>query len=193
MWVTETLLQLCKCWCFLTKLLQSWEIVITSDFDPADIKERFTSYVLLLIVCLRNMEQFAWNPGSYLFFLKLQINRFWIFLNSLYFKSNKYAGEYSDKSAEQLHSCCFGFFWPTATPWGVSSPPNLSEYDSWVRDESWAFLYDSPLKTFSSSCQSQSQAHSRWQTWTVSWNQNTDVQIQAELQPSVAEAVNKSV
>ncbi|KAI3351449.1 hypothetical protein L3Q82_020303 [Scortum barcoo] len=31
-------------------------------FDPADIKERFTSYVLLLIVCLRNMEQFAWNP-----------------------------------------------------------------------------------------------------------------------------------
>lgn len=32
-------------------------------FFPADIKERFTSYVLLLIVCLRNMEQFSWNPG----------------------------------------------------------------------------------------------------------------------------------
>uniref|UniRef100_A0A3P8UX56 Transmembrane anterior posterior transformation 1 n=1 Tax=Cynoglossus semilaevis TaxID=244447 RepID=A0A3P8UX56_CYNSE len=31
-------------------------------FFPADIKERFTSYVLLLIVCLRNMEQFSWNP-----------------------------------------------------------------------------------------------------------------------------------
>ncbi|CAL8354705.1 unnamed protein product [Merluccius merluccius] len=27
-----------------------------------DIKERFTNYVLLLIVCLRNMEQFSWNP-----------------------------------------------------------------------------------------------------------------------------------
>ncbi|XP_010116180.1 PREDICTED: transmembrane anterior posterior transformation protein 1 homolog, partial [Chlamydotis macqueenii] len=26
------------------------------------IKERFTNYVLLLIVCLRNMEQFSWNP-----------------------------------------------------------------------------------------------------------------------------------
>lgn len=28
----------------------------------SDIKERFTNYVLLLIVCLRNMEQFSWNP-----------------------------------------------------------------------------------------------------------------------------------
>ncbi|KTF87171.1 hypothetical protein cypCar_00026117 [Cyprinus carpio] len=26
------------------------------------IKERFTNYTLLLIVCLRNMEQFSWNP-----------------------------------------------------------------------------------------------------------------------------------
>lgn len=32
----------------------------------SDIKERFTNYVLLLIVCLRNMEQFSWNPGMYL-------------------------------------------------------------------------------------------------------------------------------
>lgn len=29
-----------------------------------DIKERFTNCVLLLIVCLRNMEQFSWNPGK---------------------------------------------------------------------------------------------------------------------------------
>lgn len=29
----------------------------------SDIKERFTSYILLLIVVLRNMEQFAWNLG----------------------------------------------------------------------------------------------------------------------------------
>ncbi|XP_064870546.1 transmembrane anterior posterior transformation protein 1 homolog isoform X2 [Oncorhynchus nerka] len=28
----------------------------------SDIKERFTNYVLLIIVCLRNMEQFSWNP-----------------------------------------------------------------------------------------------------------------------------------
>lgn len=28
----------------------------------SDIKERFTNYILLLIVCLRNMEQFSWNP-----------------------------------------------------------------------------------------------------------------------------------
>ncbi|XP_068596421.1 transmembrane anterior posterior transformation protein 1 homolog [Brachionichthys hirsutus] len=28
----------------------------------SDIKERFTSYVLLLIVCLRNLEQFEWKP-----------------------------------------------------------------------------------------------------------------------------------
>ncbi|KAI4819236.1 hypothetical protein KUCAC02_004492 [Chaenocephalus aceratus] len=32
------------------------------QMSNSDIKERFTSYVLLLIVCLRNMEQFAWNP-----------------------------------------------------------------------------------------------------------------------------------
>ncbi len=30
---------------------------------PTDIKERFTNYVLLLIVCLRNMEQFSWKSG----------------------------------------------------------------------------------------------------------------------------------
>lgn len=33
-------------------------------FNP-DIKERFTNYVLLLIVCLRNMEQFSWNPDHF--------------------------------------------------------------------------------------------------------------------------------
>ncbi len=32
-------------------------------FLTIDIKERFTNYTLLLIVCLRNMEQFSWNPG----------------------------------------------------------------------------------------------------------------------------------
>lgn len=31
---------------------------------PTDIKERFTNCILLLIVCLRNMEQFSWNPGN---------------------------------------------------------------------------------------------------------------------------------
>ncbi|XP_062332109.1 transmembrane anterior posterior transformation protein 1 homolog isoform X2 [Osmerus eperlanus] len=31
------------------------------QMSNSDIKERFTHYVLLLIVCLRNMEQFAWN------------------------------------------------------------------------------------------------------------------------------------
>lgn len=33
---------------------------------PTDIKERFTNYILLLIVCLRNMEQFSWNPGNHI-------------------------------------------------------------------------------------------------------------------------------
>ncbi|XP_049898815.1 transmembrane anterior posterior transformation protein 1 homolog [Epinephelus moara] len=32
------------------------------QMSNSDIKERFTGYVLLLIVCLRNMEQFSWNP-----------------------------------------------------------------------------------------------------------------------------------
>ncbi|KAF0040022.1 hypothetical protein F2P81_008257 [Scophthalmus maximus] len=32
------------------------------QMSNSDIKERFTSYVLLIIVCLRNMEQFSWNP-----------------------------------------------------------------------------------------------------------------------------------
>uniref|UniRef100_A0A3Q3VUI1 Uncharacterized protein n=1 Tax=Mola mola TaxID=94237 RepID=A0A3Q3VUI1_MOLML len=32
------------------------------QMSNSDIKERFTNYVLLLIVCLRNMEQFAWKP-----------------------------------------------------------------------------------------------------------------------------------
>ncbi|XP_051514859.1 transmembrane anterior posterior transformation protein 1 homolog isoform X2 [Myxocyprinus asiaticus] len=31
------------------------------QMSNSDIKERFTHYVLLLIVCLRNMEQFSWN------------------------------------------------------------------------------------------------------------------------------------
>uniref|UniRef100_A0AAZ3RAR2 Transmembrane anterior posterior transformation protein 1 homolog n=2 Tax=Oncorhynchus tshawytscha TaxID=74940 RepID=A0AAZ3RAR2_ONCTS len=35
------------------------------QMSNSDIKERFTNYVLLLIVCLRNMEQFSWNPGNY--------------------------------------------------------------------------------------------------------------------------------
>ncbi|XP_041131776.1 transmembrane anterior posterior transformation protein 1 homolog [Polyodon spathula] len=32
------------------------------QMSNSDIKERFTNYVLLLIVCLRNMEQLSWNP-----------------------------------------------------------------------------------------------------------------------------------
>ncbi|XP_068182291.1 transmembrane anterior posterior transformation protein 1 homolog [Antennarius striatus] len=32
------------------------------QMSNSDIKERFTSYVLLLIVCLRNLEQFEWKP-----------------------------------------------------------------------------------------------------------------------------------
>ncbi|XP_042572120.1 transmembrane anterior posterior transformation protein 1 homolog isoform X1 [Cyprinus carpio] len=32
------------------------------QMSNSDIKERFTNYTLLLIVCLRNMEQFSWNP-----------------------------------------------------------------------------------------------------------------------------------
>ncbi|KAF7663139.1 hypothetical protein LDENG_00217540 [Lucifuga dentata] len=32
------------------------------QMSNSDIKERFTSYILMLIVCLRNMEQFSWNP-----------------------------------------------------------------------------------------------------------------------------------
>nr|XP_057920637.1 transmembrane anterior posterior transformation protein 1 homolog isoform X2 [Doryrhamphus excisus] len=31
------------------------------QMSNSDIKERFTSHVLMLIVCLRNMEQFSWN------------------------------------------------------------------------------------------------------------------------------------
>ncbi|XP_052005501.1 transmembrane anterior posterior transformation protein 1 homolog isoform X2 [Xyrauchen texanus] len=31
------------------------------QMSNSDIKERFTNYVLLLIVCLRNMEQLSWN------------------------------------------------------------------------------------------------------------------------------------
>lgn len=41
----------------------SLELTGFGFFNP-DIKERFTNYVLLLIVCLRNMEQFSWNPGE---------------------------------------------------------------------------------------------------------------------------------
>lgn len=44
-------------------------IVIKNVFNFVDIKERFTNHVLLLIVCLRNMEQFAWKPGKDLLFL----------------------------------------------------------------------------------------------------------------------------
>ncbi|XP_040002726.1 transmembrane anterior posterior transformation protein 1 homolog [Xiphias gladius] len=32
------------------------------QMSNSDIKERFTNFFLLLIVCLRNMEQFSWNP-----------------------------------------------------------------------------------------------------------------------------------
>ncbi|XP_063046803.1 transmembrane anterior posterior transformation protein 1 homolog isoform X2 [Engraulis encrasicolus] len=31
------------------------------QMSNSDIKERFTNYILMLIVCLRNMEQFSWN------------------------------------------------------------------------------------------------------------------------------------
>ncbi|XP_026112319.1 transmembrane anterior posterior transformation protein 1 homolog [Carassius auratus] len=31
------------------------------QMSNSDIKERFTNFILLLIVCLRNMEQFSWN------------------------------------------------------------------------------------------------------------------------------------
>lgn len=40
----------------------------------SDIKERFTNYVLLLIVCLRNMEQFSWNPGKEVFTIMVPFN-----------------------------------------------------------------------------------------------------------------------
>ena len=53
---------------------------------------------------------------------------------------------------------------------------------SGARDESSAFVFDSSLKTISSSWQAQSQKHSGWQTWPVSGNHNTDVQAPAELQ-----------
>uniref|UniRef100_A0A667YNT3 Transmembrane anterior posterior transformation 1 n=1 Tax=Myripristis murdjan TaxID=586833 RepID=A0A667YNT3_9TELE len=47
-----------------TNLFHRWLGVVCkcNCFILADIKERFTNYVLLLIVCLRNMEQFSWNP-----------------------------------------------------------------------------------------------------------------------------------
>ncbi|XP_014328139.1 transmembrane anterior posterior transformation protein 1 homolog [Xiphophorus maculatus] len=35
------------------------------QMSNSDIKERFTNYILLLIVCLRNMEQFSWNPDHF--------------------------------------------------------------------------------------------------------------------------------
>ncbi|KAL0973676.1 hypothetical protein UPYG_G00209340 [Umbra pygmaea] len=39
------------------------------QMSNSDIKERFTNYVLLLIVGLRNMEQFSWNPDHLLVLL----------------------------------------------------------------------------------------------------------------------------
>uniref|UniRef100_A0A9R1SL96 Transmembrane anterior posterior transformation 1 n=2 Tax=Cyprinus carpio TaxID=7962 RepID=A0A9R1SL96_CYPCA len=39
------------------------------QMSNSDIKERFTNYVLLLIVCLRNMEQFSWNTDHLLVLL----------------------------------------------------------------------------------------------------------------------------
>lgn len=39
-------------------------IVFLAPLPSTDIKERFTNCILLLIVCLRNMEQFSWNPGK---------------------------------------------------------------------------------------------------------------------------------
>uniref|UniRef100_A0A8C1NVU7 Transmembrane anterior posterior transformation 1b n=1 Tax=Cyprinus carpio TaxID=7962 RepID=A0A8C1NVU7_CYPCA len=36
--------------------------IMMSNNVSTNIKERFTNYTLLLIVCLRNMEQFSWNP-----------------------------------------------------------------------------------------------------------------------------------
>ncbi|NXU81186.1 TAPT1 protein, partial [Oreotrochilus melanogaster] len=47
-------------------ILSVWDLVsgvyLRSVNAFINIKERFTNYVLLLIVCLRNMEQFSWNP-----------------------------------------------------------------------------------------------------------------------------------
>lgn len=41
-------------------------------FISADIKERFTNYILLLVVCVRNLEQFAWKPGKRPTFLSVR-------------------------------------------------------------------------------------------------------------------------
>lgn len=56
----------CKCtkWKDVFSNCHWWIVsVFISVFLFTDIKERFTNYTLLLIVCLRNMEQFSWNPG----------------------------------------------------------------------------------------------------------------------------------
>ncbi|KAK7922185.1 hypothetical protein WMY93_009087 [Mugilogobius chulae] len=50
----QQLLYIINMKCFEVKL---------SFFVCVDIKERFTTYILLLIVVLRNMEQMAWNMG----------------------------------------------------------------------------------------------------------------------------------
>ncbi|CAF92147.1 unnamed protein product, partial [Tetraodon nigroviridis] len=43
------------------------------QMSNSDIKERFTNCILLLIVCLRNMEQFSWNPGN-----KAETHHLWV-------------------------------------------------------------------------------------------------------------------
>lgn len=74
-----------KCWAMISalslnpliwnKMMKSgWALTRTNELNPklivfphlssTDIKERFTNCILLLIVCLRNMEQFSWNPGN---------------------------------------------------------------------------------------------------------------------------------
>ena len=92
-------------------------------------------------------------------------------------------GNISDKYVKQLLS--WSFSRPSSTPRGGGL--RTSYTPQWVRrsgarDGSSAFVFDSSLKTISSSWQAQSQKHSGWQTWPVSGNHNTDVQAPAELQ-----------
>lgn len=107
-------------------------------FYSSDIKERFTSYVLLLIVCLRNMEQFAWNPGNYLFFHKLQTKckQMSCFPRLVHHSLSTSKAEFlktvtacHEKIQKSLLSSSFpaDLDDPNATLWGCFSPTNLSE------------------------------------------------------------------
>lgn len=156
-------------------------------FDPADIKERFTGYVLLLIVCLRNMEQFAWNPGNYMFSLKpfffyiiVKANSLSIskacFENWFYVKgyniSTILQGFSASHDKKNLLNSSFPAVLVLVDPLQHLGDVSLlqTSVNESEQSEGWAlgFLCDSPLKTVSSSCQSQSQTHSRWQTRPVS-------------------------